>query len=150
LFAIKKPNILVTWNLDTGGIIKNTILKGLNYDKFKKHSEWNGQALLKQSKEAKIVTQPAGTAEQSLFASSTVKEEEKTATGDKHEKENSQHIYALVEIKSDTEVIEHCRFMYDHNIGMRLYASYPYLLVMDENSTKMFTLEGNQEYKTLK
>lgn len=42
LLAIKKPNILVTWNLDTGAIIKNTTLKGLNYEKFKKHSEWNG------------------------------------------------------------------------------------------------------------
>ena len=143
MFAIKKPNILVTWNLDTGGIIKNTILKGFDYDKFKKHSEWNGQALLKQSKEAKIVAQLAG-GNAGLLIDSAVNEEEKTATGDKHEKENSQHIYALVEIKSDTEVIEHCRFMYDHNIGMRLYASYPYLLVMDDNCTKMFTFEGNQ------
>jgi hypothetical protein len=34
LYAIKKPNILVTWNLDNGIIIKNTILKGRNYDKY--------------------------------------------------------------------------------------------------------------------
>lgn len=40
--------------------------------------------------------------------------------------------------------------MYDHIVGKRLYASYPYLLVMDENSTKMFILEGSHWFKTLK
>ena len=54
LTAIKKPNILVTWNLDTGIIVSSEVLKGINYDKFKKHSDYNGKTLLKRSKEAKI------------------------------------------------------------------------------------------------
>jgi hypothetical protein len=54
LFAIKKPNILITWNLDNGSIVSNTVIKEINYDKFKKHSDWNGMTLMKLSKEAKI------------------------------------------------------------------------------------------------
>lgn len=99
MFAIKKPNILVTWNLDTGAIIKNTILDGLNYEKFKKYSEWNGQTLLKQSKEAKIVVLLKDKSDDdSLLVDSDIKKEIKVVNEEQNDMEDSQHIYALVEI----------------------------------------------------
>lgn len=46
LYAFKQPNIIVTWDMNTGIVIKSeefsTNLKGFN-----KHTDWNGCTLLK-------------------------------------------------------------------------------------------------------
>src|SRR6185312_11604296 len=56
LTAIKKPNILVTWNLDTGRILSYHPVSEFNFSNFRKHTEWNGLTLLKQIKEVKTKT----------------------------------------------------------------------------------------------
>ncbi len=53
----------------------------------------------------------------------------------------------LVEIKSETEVKEHCVFSYDYARDLKIYVSFPYVLAMDENGTKMFGLEGPHKFK---
>jgi hypothetical protein len=55
-----------------------------------------------------------------------------------------------VEIKNSNEVVEHCRFLYDYKMGMNLYMAYPYLLVMDEHNTKLYSMEGPSKLKTPK
>jgi hypothetical protein len=47
LIALKKPNILVTWNTDTGKIEGYEELANINYDNYKRHTEWNGATLMK-------------------------------------------------------------------------------------------------------
>ena len=51
--ALKKPNILVSWNLDNGKVIHHQKIDSLNFKDFKKFSDWNGTTLLKQMKAAK-------------------------------------------------------------------------------------------------
>ena len=57
LTAIKKPNILVSWNLDTGNIISYKPVEQFNFSNYRKHTDWNGMTLLKQIKEVKIKLQ---------------------------------------------------------------------------------------------
>ena len=52
LIALKKPNILVTWDTDTGKILQYSRLDGFNFGEFKRHTEWAGCTLMKQIKEA--------------------------------------------------------------------------------------------------
>lgn len=53
MIALKKPNILVSWNTDTGKIVGYHELNGMDFTKYTRHTEWNGATLLKQMKEAK-------------------------------------------------------------------------------------------------
>jgi hypothetical protein len=50
---LKKPNVLVTWNLDTGKIESYHALENMNFNSYIRHTEWNGATLLKQLKEVK-------------------------------------------------------------------------------------------------
>ena len=45
--ALKKPNILVTWNTDTGKIVGYHKVESMNFNNFIRHTEWNGATLLK-------------------------------------------------------------------------------------------------------
>jgi hypothetical protein len=60
------------------------------------------------------------------------------------------HTYSLIEIKSATEVVQHCQFFHDFKPGTYLYVSNPYLLVMDEFCTKQYLLEGKFKFKSLR
>ena len=53
LIAFKKPNILVTWNTDTGKILGYHKIEKMDFGNFIRHTEWNGTTLLKQLKEVK-------------------------------------------------------------------------------------------------
>lgn len=52
--ALKRPNILVSWNLDNGKIVKHTVVPGIDLTHFNKHSDWNGLTVLKEIKEAEV------------------------------------------------------------------------------------------------
>ncbi len=54
LIALKKPNILVSWNTDTGKIVGYHKLQDMDFTKYIRHSEWNGATVLKMMKEAKV------------------------------------------------------------------------------------------------
>ena len=54
LIALKKPNVLVTWNTDTGKIEGYQTLDNFNFENYRRHTEWNGCTLLKQVKEVKV------------------------------------------------------------------------------------------------
>lgn len=53
LIALKRPNILITWNTDTGKIVNYHQCHGFDFTKFIKHTEWNGTCLMKEMREAK-------------------------------------------------------------------------------------------------
>lgn len=57
LIALKRPNILVTWNTDTGKIISYHKLHGYNFNNYVKHTEWNGMFVLKKQKELSMNSQ---------------------------------------------------------------------------------------------
>lgn len=46
LHAFKQPNIVVTWDLNTGKVIGSKEFN-INLRGFKKHTDWNGSTLLK-------------------------------------------------------------------------------------------------------
>ena len=54
-----------------------------------------------------------------------------------------------MEITEDGEVVAHCRYVGEYKEGSSYYAYFPYVLVMDENCTKLFTLEGELKFKEL-
>lgn len=59
-------------------------------------------------------------------------------------------MFSGIEIKSSSQIIEYCRFLYDLKLGQNLYLSYPYLLAMDDNNTTLYELKGNTVFKNLK
>jgi hypothetical protein len=106
--------------------------------------------LMKQSKEA-VSSKPTKKADDASFNFDGEDNEEQAAE-DKAILENDPdaHQYSLIEIISPTEIVEHCKFLYDFTPGTYLYVSFPYLLVMDEFCTKMFLLESKNKFKTLR
>lgn len=141
LTALKRPNILVSWNLDNGKIIKHKVVEGFDFTKFTKHTDWNGRTILKELKEAKVKDEEA---EIEVTSGQDVDEEKAKANNPSH------HLFSVVEVKSNSEITEHARFLYDLKIGQNIYVNDTYVLVMDDNHTKMFQLEGKSKFKTLK
>lgn len=146
---MKKPNILVTWNTDTGKIEGYHRLD-FNFTNFKRHTEYNGCTLMKQSKEAKIEKEVNKTP--GINESFEMEDEELELTEEekKIREDEKKHLYSLIEIKSPTEVVEHAQFLYDFTPGCYLYMSNPYLLVMDEFCTKFYLVEGKGKLKGMR
>jgi hypothetical protein len=61
-----------------------------------------------------------------------------------------KHLYSYVEIDEEGVAVEICRFLYDYRQFLNLYVSYPYVLAMDEDSTKQYVLEGSGKFKIMK
>jgi hypothetical protein len=57
--------------------------------------------------------------------------------------------FAMVQIDSYKVASIKCRFHYEWKMGTMIYMSFPYVLVFDGNSCKMYTLEGKQIFKKL-
>jgi len=142
--AIKKPNHLVTWNWDTGKVICNVELKGMDFERETKHSEWEGTFLLQRKRQFKSMEVKQGDGGSAFISKdvSIVNEEELV--------DDNNYIYTLVEILSTSKVVEHLWFEFEQRQGLNLFVSQPYLLAMDEKSTRMYKLDGPKHKKDLR
>lgn len=52
----------------------------------------------------------------------------------------NKQLFSLIDIDDNGNIREVCRFLCDMKIGQTLYASYPYVLMMDDECTKFFIL----------
>lgn len=42
IIALGKPNVIQTWNQDTGHIVQRTHVRGLDLTNYRFHSDWHG------------------------------------------------------------------------------------------------------------
>ena len=163
LIGLKTPKFLVTWNKDNGAIISHQSLEDIDFTHFRKHSEWNEMTLLKEVKE-EVTEEPEQLAspKKPSFALNLFNDK-----GDSNGnplaalkllkkkmpsiKPQNQIFYQflLIDIVDQRRVDLKCKFMFEYKHGMTLYASYPYLLVMDENQTKFYKLEEADPFHSL-
>lgn len=52
IIGLAKPNVVQTWDQDTGHILLRTHVGGLDLTNYRFHSEWHGQTILKKTREA--------------------------------------------------------------------------------------------------
>jgi hypothetical protein len=135
LYALKQPNIIVQWELDTGNVDSkqiSQIFKG-----FQKHSDWNNTTIIKQEREE----------------TKKLKDDENpwllTELQKKHIQNPELSLFMHVELTDEGKVIEHARFLYQAGLTQKLYASGNLLLITDVDATKFFRLEGDTIYKEL-
>lgn len=69
----------------------------------------------------------------------------------KHRMEHpNKHLFSIVQISDDDQITQLCRFIYDYKQGSTVYASFPYVLMMDDKSTKLYNLIGTGIFRELK
>ena len=108
LHAFKQPNIVVSWDLDTGKVI-NSKEFNINIKGFKKHSDWNGSTLLKQVRDQTFDLNNSD----DYPADSTEYQEEIKA----RQQFPNRQLFSLIEIDYDGVITEKCRFLFDLKIG---------------------------------
>ncbi len=58
--------------------------------------------------------------------------------------------FSLVEIRSETDILEICRFSTELKKDQVVYMSYPYVLIFDDNCARFYIAEGKRKTKNLK
>ena len=124
----------VTWDLNTGLVTDSREFR-VDLQGFKKHSDWNGATLLKQVRQ------------QSFDAADEVAESEDERRA---RLLRNKSLFALVTLDDEGAVSEVCRFLFDLRIGQTLFCSFPNLLLMDDECTKLYVLEPSRDDPALK
>jgi hypothetical protein len=122
-----------------------------NFQEYTKVSDYNEMTLVKQSKRQDKRTAGAGyiDSDGSGDEGDDVIDENATGIQIEIQKENlaklknpELHSYSLLHIIGPGEIEEKCRFLFPSKLGTNLYVSYPYMVEMDVNCTKMYKLLG--------
>jgi len=154
IIGLAKPNVIQTWNQDTGHILLRTHCAGIDITNYRFHSEWHGQTILKKTRDVMPVAEKQAIIERNAFVDSEDDIDDGSEDFEDDEEKMEQiyeHLttFSIVEIQSSRIASEKCRFMYEWKQGINIYTSYPYVLVFDGNSAKMFKVKGDRLFKKL-